>query len=187
MGAKNQTKSNHSSIALLGRCRLVLLLVLLLLYSLLDYYPTSPIGKCIACCAMLMGVLVIAFPVSVFSDLWSHELKQVKGFEDLNDSNTDDDVYEEEPYKEGDENEEEQGLLLLLSSSLKRGEEPITETTPLCQAPLTGRPHDHRRDVVLMSKEDYTDLVECFYNLKENQRRVHGILRKYRIMEETDT
>merc|ERR1719491_932439 len=32
---------------------------------------------------MLAGVLVIAFPVSVFSDLWSDELKEVKGFESM--------------------------------------------------------------------------------------------------------
>ena len=32
---------------------------------------------------MLTGVLVIALPVSVFSDLWSEELKEVKGLESL--------------------------------------------------------------------------------------------------------
>jgi len=32
---------------------------------------------------MLAGVLVIAFPVSVFSELWSDELKEVKGFESM--------------------------------------------------------------------------------------------------------
>ena len=41
-----------------------------------DTYPTSIGGKCIAALAMMMGVLVIAFPVSVFSDLWSKELKK---------------------------------------------------------------------------------------------------------------
>ena len=40
-----------------------------------DVYPTSPAGKMVASLAMLLGVLVIAFPVSVFSDLWSKELK----------------------------------------------------------------------------------------------------------------
>lgn len=40
-----------------------------------DMYPTSPGGKAIAILAMLTGVLVIAFPVSVFSDLWQKELK----------------------------------------------------------------------------------------------------------------
>jgi len=30
---------------------------------------------------MLMGVLVIAFPVSVFSELWDQELSNAKGFD----------------------------------------------------------------------------------------------------------
>lgn len=41
-----------------------------------DFYPTSTWGKIVGANAMLMGVLVIAFPVSVFSDLWSKELKK---------------------------------------------------------------------------------------------------------------
>ncbi|KAL7531790.1 hypothetical protein ACHAXR_006760 [Thalassiosira sp. AJA248-18] len=41
-----------------------------------DTYPTTLGGKCVAVMAMLTGVLVIAFPVSVFSDLWSKELKR---------------------------------------------------------------------------------------------------------------
>ena len=41
-----------------------------------DTYPTTFGGKCVAAMAMMMGVLVIAFPVSVFSDLWSKELKK---------------------------------------------------------------------------------------------------------------
>lgn len=41
-----------------------------------DIYPTTFGGKCVAAMAMMMGVLVIAFPVSVFSDLWSKELKK---------------------------------------------------------------------------------------------------------------
>jgi len=49
----------------------------------LDYYPTSTAGKWIACFAMMMGVLVIAFPVSIFSDLWREELQKVQGFQVL--------------------------------------------------------------------------------------------------------
>jgi hypothetical protein len=44
-----------------------------------DMYPTSVAGKGIAMLAMLSGVLVIAFPVSVFSDLWQKELKEEGG------------------------------------------------------------------------------------------------------------
>lgn len=42
-----------------------------------DLYPTSVGGKIVASFAMLLGVLVIAFPVSVFSDLWSKELANI--------------------------------------------------------------------------------------------------------------
>lgn len=47
-----------------------------------DTVPTTTGGKCVAMVAMLVGVLVIAFPVSVFSDLWSKELKKVGLYED---------------------------------------------------------------------------------------------------------
>lgn len=51
-----------------------------------DVYPTSMLGKFIASLAMLLGVLVIAFPVSVFSELWSKELKAVGAFESVKES-----------------------------------------------------------------------------------------------------
>lgn len=43
--------------------------------------------------SMMMGVLVIAFPVSVFSELWAEELSDAKGFDHVSnnvDSNNDD-------------------------------------------------------------------------------------------------
>jgi hypothetical protein len=48
-----------------------------------DYYPTSTAGKWVATFAMLTGVLVIAFPVSIFAELWQEELRQYSGFEEL--------------------------------------------------------------------------------------------------------
>lgn len=42
-----------------------------------DTVPTTLGGKLVATAAMLTGVLVIAFPVSVFSDLWSKELRKI--------------------------------------------------------------------------------------------------------------
>mmetsp|Transcript_29092 Transcript_29092/g.43974 ORF Transcript_29092/g.43974 Transcript_29092/m.43974 type:complete len:353 (-) Transcript_29092:83-1141(-) len=55
-----------------------------------DVYPTSTGGKCVAVMAMLTGVLVVAFPVSVFSDLWSKELKRA-GTYVVDDSDDEDD------------------------------------------------------------------------------------------------
>ena len=40
-----------------------------------DMAPTTTGGKMVAIAAMLTGVLVIAFPVSVFSDLWNKEIE----------------------------------------------------------------------------------------------------------------
>ena len=42
-----------------------------------DVYPTSFGGKCVATAAMMLGVLVVAFPVSIFSELWRDELKDI--------------------------------------------------------------------------------------------------------------
>jgi hypothetical protein len=46
-----------------------------LLHFARDVYPTSTAGKWVALCAMMVGVLVIAFPVSVVSDLWAKEIE----------------------------------------------------------------------------------------------------------------
>lgn len=58
-----------------------------------DYYPTSLGGKIVAVFAMISGVLVIAFPVSIFSDLWSKELKEKGLLGYSNDDDNDDEVY----------------------------------------------------------------------------------------------
>ncbi len=42
-----------------------------------DAYPTSTCGKIVAIFALLCGVLVIAFPVSIFSELWAKELQEM--------------------------------------------------------------------------------------------------------------
>ncbi len=113
---------------------------------------------------------MIAFPVSVFSDLWSQELKEMKGFEYLNSDESHDDDEEAEP-------------LILSSRTLDAA---MTENTPLRQHQLSGRSHEPTRGSVMMKKEDLKAIVECVYNMKENQRQLHSILRKYRLVEETD-
>jgi Ion transport protein len=42
-----------------------------------DVYPTSGMGKAIAVLAMLISILVIAFPVSVFTDSWRKESRKM--------------------------------------------------------------------------------------------------------------
>jgi hypothetical protein len=49
-------------------------------------YPTSTGGRYVAMLSMMMGVLVIAFPVSVFSEPWAEELSDAKGFDHVSNS-----------------------------------------------------------------------------------------------------
>jgi hypothetical protein len=42
-----------------------------------DMVPFSPGGKTVASLAMILGVLVVAFPVSIFTELWRRELRRV--------------------------------------------------------------------------------------------------------------
>lgn len=42
-----------------------------------DVYPTTTAGKWVAVGAMMLGVLVVAFPVSVFSELWQREVSKI--------------------------------------------------------------------------------------------------------------
>jgi len=48
-----------------------------------DVYPVTNAGRWVAVLSMLLSVLVIAFPVSVFSDLWSKELERVGAVRNL--------------------------------------------------------------------------------------------------------
>jgi hypothetical protein len=99
---------------------------------------------------MLMGVLVIAFPVSVFSDLWSQELKQVQGFESLK--------------EESDGNQQSGNTGSDPSPAVHRAERLY---------------HSTDSDVVIMDKQDLRGIVECLYNIRENERQLKAILRKY--------
>jgi hypothetical protein len=116
-------------------------------FYLTDLYPTSTAGKWCATFAMLMGVLVIAFPVSVFSELWSHELKRIKGFDALGE--VDDEAHPKGP-----------------------GESPSPHRVPR-------QYHATESDVVVMDKQDLREIAECLYNIRENERQMKAILRKY--------
>jgi hypothetical protein len=59
-----------------------------------DTFPTSTPGKWVAALAMIMGVLVIAFPVSVFSDLWSRELRRSGIAYEEDEAEDEEDAYE---------------------------------------------------------------------------------------------
>jgi hypothetical protein len=121
----------------------------------IDVYPTSTAGKWCATFAMLMGVLVIAFPVSVFSDLWSHELKRVEGFESSpNEAGVD------TPPPKVNNSRETDG-----SSPMKNRAERRYQATD--------------SNVAMMDKQDLRAIASCLSNIRESERQLRAILNKY--------
>jgi hypothetical protein len=72
-----------------------------------DMVPTSPLGKIVGSCAMLVGVLVIAFPVSVFSELWSKELKANGAYRSVDDISTREDDFENMNHSLGQDDDDD--------------------------------------------------------------------------------
>lgn len=144
-------------------------------------YPTTVGGRCVAALAMLMGVLVIAFPVSVFSDLWSNELKQ-RGvdYEDIIMDDEDDDnesAMSPSDQKNGisrsvrfsDEVSE------LSASARLDGISPsllISERTQQSSIPEDG---------VVLDAEDVAALTKHMRIMDKSHERIRGILAKYDI------
>lgn len=118
-----------------------------------DYYPTSTAGKYVATFAMLTGVLVIAFPVSVFSELWQKELRQYSGFEELD--GDDGQVNAALNGKDAEQSAEERANWRAEAES------------------LPGR--------VVIEKKDLKEIMECMQTMRESEQRMRAILRNYQV------
>lgn len=142
-------------------------------YSL-DYYPTSTAGQWVSAFAMLTGVLVIALPVSVFSDLWSEELKEIKGLEALFD---DDSSYEHDQNGESNTDPEEERLK---PTSPHVAQSFRNEYPRIIQEDFPSEPSAH----VVMERDDVKEIVSSIQDIHEKQRRIQRILKKYLINED---
>ena len=131
---------------------------------------------------MMTGVLVIAFPVSVFSDLWSHELKKMDDFEPYSAGN-----YENLPGGSSpclaDETETNtrmtQPTLAAGRRSLLVPEQTISSNTSVLDysARAASEPH------ILMQKEDVRDIFLCLASIQSQERRIRSIMRKYELVD----
>lgn len=139
-----------------------------------DYYPTSTAGQWVSAFAMLTGVLVIALPVSVFSDLWSEELKEVKGLESLFD---DDSIYEQDQNGGSNTDPEQERLKPtgphVAQSVRSEYQRVIQEDFP-----------SELSTQVVMEREDVIEIVASIRDIHQKQRRIQRILKKYFINEE---
>jgi len=139
-----------------------------------DYYPTSTAGQWVSACAMLTGVLVIAFPVSVFSELWSEELKEVKGLESLfedgcsgDNENDGTNVNPEQEYEEIKSRRESQ-------RSRYQYQNIIPEQRFLSQSST----------YVVIEREDLNEIVSSIRCIHEKQQLIQRTLKKYLIHED---
>lgn len=125
---------------------------------------------------MLSGVLVIAFPVSVFSDLFSEELKDEKGFEALFQDDTDDndnnDIHSLQDIHGSHHTN-------VLSGSLESGEIRRARYHHGVGSDPELRSLSNDPMYVVMEKEDLNDIVTSIHSIQQNQKRIQKILRKY--------
>ena len=139
-----------------------------------DYYPTSTAGQWVSACAMLTGVLVIAFPVSVFSDLWSEELKEVKGleslFEDESRSNEGSDDRKVNP------EQEHWGTISQRDTQHFRNEYQKI----YFEEELGFNSSTH----VVMERKDMNEIVSSIRDIQEQQRHIQRILKKYFVIQD---
>jgi hypothetical protein len=121
----------------------------------------------VAALAMLSGVLVIAFPVSVFSDLWSEELKEVKGFNDLFDNDTE---------SNNDDNDVRQ----------KSSKDSPSRMPPSDINKSSDDLQNLSKDFgyVVMEKGDLNEIVASLHMIRQEQRHIKRLLKKYYVMKD---
>ena len=154
---------------------------------------------------MLTGVLVVAFPVSVFSDLWSQELKRAKeqqlierarrrtaalilqrGLQQVRNK-------EDENKATTDEEKNQTGVTFKLQESPMAPDEPSSSSMGDLLEPITRRVsgihlpdsnHDGSDDEldtqhIVMDRSDLQEIANCLHAIRTNERRVNNILEKY--------
>ena len=109
---------------------------------------------------MLIGVLVIAFPVSVFSDLWSEELKHVHGLE----------AFEKDDSSNGDRSKN--------GSEVKFDQQEETAES-IDDLDRESIPRNGMNGV--MEKEDLNDILTSIYTIHQEQQHIQKLLKKYYI------
>lgn len=159
-----------------------------------DTVPTSTLGKWIAAAAMLMGVLVIAFPVSVFSDLWSKELRKTGALTALLEEEEFEQHHEQknEPARSNSDRGAGEPDSIPLSPDLQWNH-PRREPSREIPSGLPRDTHDAAASwedslpdkddnrTVVLRRDDLADLLAHVQSINESQRNIRAILRKYKL------
>jgi len=164
-----------------------------------DMYPTSTPGKWVATITMLLGVLVIAFPVSVFSDLWQKELRKTGALPAILEDEDKDGASNDGSQGDADGDDDTEGFL-------RRGDgveipKSIDETSPLLRIDAAAHGNDSNNntrktgpssakplagagrydsDYMWIHKSDLAEILASVKTIEEERRRIERILRNYR-------
>jgi hypothetical protein len=142
--------------------------------------------------AMLTGVLVIAFPVGVFSDLWSQELKKRGVYYDVDSEEEEEDSQEskESPVdKLGDSQangqtelppSERSGMPLSDRNSTTLSQRSGMKLSDRNRMTLSPTIPEHENQVTLTA-QDVATLTKHMRIMEKSQERIRGILAKYDI------
>lgn len=139
-----------------------------------DMYPTTVGGKFVAAMAMLTGVLVIAFPVSVFADLWSHELQK----RDLDHADLDGNYTRTSSESPIDKLEDHQASRQMESTSPEQS--GMTFSAQLDGVTPSPTITEHENNM-FMAAEDVAALTKHIRIMEKSQERIRCILAKYDI------
>jgi Ion transport protein len=149
-----------------------------------DTYPTTVMGKWIAAVAMLLGVLVIAFPVSIFSDLWSKELRKTGALAALQqDTDTDNNGCSSTNQVKSLQKEDANVLSVRSNANTsddlehRRGDHHDVLALSRLDDDSTLLDDDH----VALRKEDLTELISHIQTINESHQQIRFILRKYKL------
>jgi hypothetical protein len=155
---------------------------------------------------MLMGVFVIAFPVSVFSDLWSKELRRSGALASLledDEGNEEGDIDGQEKASGSGDNGIGRVPLSKLDASANAvqfdssGPFSLAAAAPFSMShqPSLDWPHmdsynsrgDHQAggDTIVLEKNDLTEILVQLQCIQDSQRNIRYILRKYKIQLDT--
>ena len=147
-----------------------------------DIVPATALGKLIATFAMLTGVLVVAFPVSVFSDLWSRELHKTKAWRAL-------DVMEEDNDDHHSNNNDKEELhsdrrnnadTMHNNNNNTCSDDCVGNRLPLDNA-SGGIPWPVDDNHIVVHKDDLDELVQHMQTIQDSQEKIRRILSQYRL------
>ena len=152
---------------------------------------------------------MVAFPVSVFSDLWSQELKRAKEQQLIQRARRrtaalilqrgmqKDRVKEEENKSTTDEEKNQAGVTFKLQESPMAPDEPSSSSMGDLLEPISRRvsgmhlPSNNHNDSdaemdaehIVMDRSDLQEIANCLHAIRKNERRVNNILAKYGMVE----